>query len=65
MEEQGYTEESYEAWKEHLANDMGIRDIDAESIEALVEKKMLLGILEEGIRSDPTDLPFEVPAGYL
>lgn len=49
MEEQGYKEESYEAWREHSTDDMGIRDIDAESIEALLEKKMLLGILEEAL----------------
>lgn len=51
MEEQGYTEESYEAWREHSADDMGIRDMDAESIEMLLEKKMLLGILEEALES--------------
>lgn len=51
MEEQGYTEESYEAWREHSADDMGIRDMDAESIETLLEKKMLLGILEEALES--------------
>lgn len=51
MEEQGYTEESYEAWREHSADDMGIRDMDAESIETLLEKKILLGILEEALES--------------
>lgn len=51
MEEQGYTEESYEAWREHSADDMGIRDMDAESIETLLETKMLLGILEEALES--------------
>lgn len=51
MEEQGYTEESYEAWREYSADDMGIRDMDAESIEELQEKKMLLGILEEALES--------------
>lgn len=30
---------------------MGIRDMDAESIETLLEKKMLLGILEEALES--------------
>lgn len=51
MEEQGYTEESYEAWRDNSADDMGIRDMDAESIEELLEKKMLLGILEEALES--------------
>ena len=51
MEGQGYTEESYEAWREHSADDMGIRDMAAESIETLLEKKMLLGILEEALES--------------
>lgn len=56
MEEQGYTEESYEAWREHSADDMGIRDMAAESIETLLEEKMLLGILEEALDSL---LPYE------
>lgn len=51
MEERGYTEESYEAWREHSVDDMGIRDMAAESIETLLEKKMLLGILEEALES--------------
>lgn len=33
MKEKGYTEESYEAWRDNSADDMGIRDMDAESIE--------------------------------
>lgn len=51
MEERGYREESYEAWREHSADDMGIRDMGAESVEELLEKKMLLGILEEALES--------------
>lgn len=51
MEERGYKEESYEAWREYLSDDVGIRDMDAESIETLLEKKMLLGILEEALES--------------
>lgn len=51
MEEKGYTEESYEAWREHWTDGMGIQDMDAESIEELQEKKMLLGILEEALGS--------------
>ena len=47
MEKQGYTEESYEAWKGDAAGGMGIADEEALGIEELLEKKMLLGILEE------------------
>lgn len=51
MEKQGYTEESYEAWKGDAAGGMGIADEEALGIEELLEKKMLLGILEEALGS--------------
>lgn len=51
QEEKGYKEESYEAWREHSADGMGIRDMDSERVEELLEKKMLLGILEEALES--------------
>ena len=41
MEQNGYTEESYEEWKE---NDMRT-ELFAESMEELAEKRMLLGVL--------------------
>ncbi len=45
MEEKGYTEESYEEWKE---NDM--RDkLFAEDTEELAEKRMLLGVLKDAL----------------
>lgn len=47
MEEQGYTEESYEEWKE---NDMRA-ELFAESMEELIEKKILLDILQEALDS--------------
>ncbi|MFQ9922424.1 MAG: hypothetical protein ACLRVU_02860 [Beduini sp.] len=50
-EEQGYREESYEAWCDGTADDRGIPDIDAGSLEELVEKKMMLDVLEEAMES--------------
>lgn len=47
MEENGYTEESYEEWKE---NDMRT-ELFAESMEELMEKKALLDVLEEALSS--------------
>lgn len=51
MEARGYTEESYEAWRDGMADDRGIPDIDAGNLEELVEKKMLLDVLEEAMES--------------
>lgn len=51
MEEKGYREESYEAWCDGMADDRGIPDIDAGSLEELAEKKMLLDVLEEAMES--------------
>lgn len=47
MEEKGYTEESYEEWKE---NDMRT-ELFAESMEELMEKKALLDVLEDALSS--------------
>ena len=47
MEENGYTEESYEEWKE---NDMRT-ELFAESMEELAEKRMLLGVLQDAMDS--------------
>lgn len=47
MEEKGYTEEFYEEWKE---NDMRT-ELFAESMEELMEKKVLLDVLEEALSS--------------
>ena len=47
MEQNGYTEESYEEWKE---NDMRT-ELFAESMEELVEKRMLLGVLQDAMDS--------------
>ncbi len=47
MEANGYTEESYEEWKE---NDM-CTELFAESMEELVERKMLLDVLRDAMDS--------------
>ena len=47
MEQNGYTEESYEEWKE---NDMRT-ELFSESMEELVEKRMLLGVLQDAMDS--------------
>lgn len=47
MEKQGYKEESYEEWKE---NDMRT-ELFAESMVELMEKKILLDILQEALDS--------------
>ncbi len=47
MEQNGYTEESYEEWKE---NDMRT-ELFAESMEELTEKRMLLGVLQDAMDS--------------
>ncbi len=47
MEQNGYTEESYEEWKE---NDMRT-ELFAESMEELVEKRMLLDVLRDAMDS--------------
>ena len=47
MERNGYTEESYEEWKE---NDMRT-ELFAESMEELAEKRMLLGVLQDAMDS--------------
>ena len=48
MEQNGYTEESYEEWKE---NDMRT-ELFAESMEELAEKRMLLDVLRDAM--DPS-----------
>lgn len=47
MEQKGYTEESYEEWKE---NDMR-SELFAESMEELTERKMLLNVLRDAMDS--------------
>ncbi len=49
MEEKGYTEESYEAWRDDAAEDMGIADTGQPDMDELLEKEMLLGVLKEAL----------------
>lgn len=51
MEENGYTEESYEGWRDNLSENMGVPDFKAVDMDELLEKKMLLGVLEEALDS--------------
>ena len=51
MEEKGYTEESYEAWRDKAAEEIGIPDMGQPDMDELLEKRMLLGILEEAMDS--------------
>lgn len=51
MAENGYTEESYEAWRDMAAEEIGIPDMELPEMDELLEKKMLLGILEEAMDS--------------
>lgn len=51
MAENGYTEESYEAWRDKAAEEIGIPDMELPDMDELLEKKMLLGILEEAMDS--------------
>ena len=50
-EEKGYTEESYEAWRDKAAEEIGIPDMGQPDMDELLEKRMLLGILEEAMDS--------------
>ncbi len=61
MEEQGYTEESYEEWKE---NDMRT-ELFAGGLEELMEKKILLDVLHEALESlmpEEKELAVKLPA---
>lgn len=51
MEEKGYSEESYEAWREDAAGGMGVPDSVALGLEELLEKKILLEMLEEAMET--------------
>ena len=51
VEKRGYTEESYEGWRDNLSENMGVPDFEAVDMEELLEKKLLLGVLEEALDS--------------
>ncbi len=51
MEQNGYTEESYEAWKDNASEEVGIPDMELPGVDELVEKKLLLGVLADAMDS--------------
>ena len=51
MEQNGYTEESYEAWRDNASEGVGIPDVELPGVDELVEKKLLLGVLEDAMDS--------------
>lgn len=51
MAEKGFSEESYEAWYEDAAGGMGVPDSMALGLEELLEKKILLEMLEEAMET--------------
>ena len=51
MEQNGYTEESYEAWRDNASEEVGIPDIELPGMDELVEKKLLLGVLADAMDS--------------
>ena len=51
MEQNGYTEESYEAWQDNASEEVGIPDMELPGVDELVEKKLLLGVLADAMDS--------------
>ena len=51
MEQKGYTEESYEAWRDNASEGVGIPDVELPGVDELVEKKLLLGVLADAMDS--------------
>ena len=51
MEQNGYTEESYEAWRDNAPEGAGIPDMELPGVDELVEKKLLLGVLADAMDS--------------
>ena len=51
MEQNGYTEESYEAWRDNASEEVGIPDMEPPGVDELVEKKLLLGVLADAMES--------------
>ena len=51
MEQNGYTEESYEAWRNNASEGAGIPDMELPGVDELVEKKLLLGVLADAMDS--------------
>ncbi|WP_395013554.1 sigma-70 family RNA polymerase sigma factor [Robinsoniella peoriensis] len=51
MAQNGYSVESYEAWRNGLANEMGVPDMEMQDMNEIIEKKVLLEMLEEALDS--------------
>ena len=51
MELNGYTEESYEAWRDNASEGVGIPDMEMPGMDELLEKKLLLGVLADAMES--------------
>ena len=51
MEQNGYTEESYEAWRDNASEGAGIPDMELPGVDELVVKKLLLGVLADAMDS--------------
>ncbi len=51
MEQNGYTEESYEEWRDNASEEVGIPDMELPGVDELVEKKLLLGVLADAMDS--------------
>ncbi|BFL48211.1 hypothetical protein [Lactonifactor longoviformis] len=51
MEENGYTEESYDGWKDGMLDGLNELVSQEESVEEFIEKQCMLGILEEALES--------------
>ena len=51
MEQNGFTEESYEAWRDNASEGAGIPDMELPGVDELVEKKLLLGVLADAMDS--------------
>ena len=51
MEQNGYTEESYEAWRDNASEGVGIPDMEMPGMDELLEKKLLLGVLADAMES--------------
>lgn len=51
MDDKGYTEESYEAWKENSSENMGIPDCSQPDMDKILEKKLLLDVLGEAMET--------------
>lgn len=51
MEEHGYTEESLDAWCDNQAENMGIPELMISDMDEIVEKKILLEVLEDAMES--------------